>query len=334
MKNGNDLTKQPSFSPDEILSDPYGYTFSEFSQVFGGGIAEKYFNILYREKPKEQYQTIAVKNIFTGGDTQRYVYELCDGKCVETVCIRRKDGITACVSTQVGCPVGCVFCESGKNGFVRNLTASEIVQQIIYLRKKVTRIVFMGMGEPLYNYVTLIKVIHILRERKGLNFPTDGITVSTVGPVAQLKKLREEHIKIQLTVSLHATTQTTRNLIMPNMRSNDIEAIVQAALSYSERHNRKIVIAYLLLPGVNDKPADVRRLGKWFREKNVMINILEYNKTSRSGIRTPSKQELFDFKQRLETAGLNVTLRVSHGRDIKAACGQLAGKYNKPLHKV
>ena len=142
-----------------------------------------------------------VKNICKSSDTEKYVYELKDNKYIETVFIKRRDGGTVCVSTQVGCPVGCIFCESGRNGFVRNLTSSEIVQQIILLRRKVNRIVFMGMGEPLFNYDNLIKAIHILRDRYGLNFPTDGITISTVGPVDQLKKLREEHLKIQLTIS-------------------------------------------------------------------------------------------------------------------------------------
>lgn len=135
------------------------------------------------------------KNICKSSDTEKYVYELKDNKYIETVFIKRRDGGTVCVSTQVGCPVGCIFCESGRNGFVRNLTSSEIVQQIILLRRKVNRIVFMGMGEPLFNYDNLIKAIHILRDRYGLNFPTDGITISTVGPVDQLKNCARNILK-------------------------------------------------------------------------------------------------------------------------------------------
>ena len=287
---------------------------------------------MYRGTPPKKYQTILVKDIYKGGNTQKYIFELSDNKYIETVCINRKDGVTACVSTQVGCHVGCTFCESGRNGFIRNLTPSEIVQQVILLRKKINRIVFMGMGEPLYNYNSLIKAIHILRDRNGLNFPTDGITISTVGPIKQLNKLREEHLKIQLTLSLHATTQRVRNNILPGMRENSIDSIVEAALSYSQRHNRKIVIAYLLLPGINDKPSDVRQLSKWFRGEKVMINILEYNKTSNSKIRKPSKQKMVNFKHKLESAGLEVKMRVSRGEDINAACGQLVSKYNRNKH--
>ena len=197
------------------------------------------------------------------------------------------------------------------------------------IRQKVNRIVFMGMGEPLFNYDNLIAAIHILRDRNGLNFPTDGITVSTVGPVNQLKKLREEHLKIQLTISLHAATQAARNCIIPHMHMYAIEDVVKQALSYSQRHNRKVVFAYLLLPGINDRSSDIRQLAKWFKGKNVMINLLEYNPTSNSKIRAPQKQEMVAFKHQLEQTGLEVTMRVSHGRKIKAACGQLANTYNK-----
>lgn len=140
---------------------------------------------------------------------------------------------------------------------------------------------------------------------------------------------REEHLKIQLTISLHAATQSARNRIIPHMRIYAIEDVVKQALSYSERHNRKIVFAYLLLPGINDRPSDVRQLAKWFRGKKVMINVLQYNPTSNSRIKAPQKREIVAFKHQLEQAGLEVTMRVSHGREINAACGQLANTYNK-----
>jgi 23S rRNA (adenine2503-C2)-methyltransferase len=260
--------------------------------------------------------------------TKKYIFELSDDKCIETVCIKRKTGITACVSTQVGCPVQCVFCESGRNGLTRNLTASEIVQQIVFLKEPINRIVFMGIGEPLYNYDALIKSIHILRDRNGIDFPTDGITISTVGPIKFLKRLREEHIKIQLVLSLHATNQKTRNYIIPGMIGNSIDETVETALSYSKRHNRKLTIAYLLLPGINDKYADIKQLVEWFKHENVMINLLEYNKTNHGVFKTANKKDIKRFKNNLENHGIEVKIRMSHGRNIKAACGQLASKYN------
>ena len=198
------------------------------------------------------------------------------------------------------------FCESGRNGFVRNLTSSEIVQQIILLRRKVNRIVFMGMGEPLFNYDNLIKAIHILRDRYGLNFPTDGITISTVGPVDQLKKLREEHLKIQLTISLHAATQSAEIVLFLTCAYMLLKMLLSKPYPILKGIIAKIVFAYLLLPGINDRPSDVRQLAKWFRGKKVMINVLQYNPTSNSRIKAPQKREIVAFKHQLEQAGLEV----------------------------
>ena len=313
---------------DKIKENPYDYTFEELVDCMPEEVAKRFFYSLYKGNRKSN-ATMKIKDIYNGADTRKYAFELKDGYCIETVCIKRKTGFTVCVSTKVGCPVGCIFCASGSNGFIRNLTAAEIVQQVVLVNEKINRIVFMGMGEPLLNYDALIKAIHILRDRRGLNFPTDGITISTVGPLVQLKKLREEHIKIQLTLSLHATNQKTRDKLLPHMKGNSIHKIVEAVLSYSERHNRKITIAYLLIPGLNDSSADVRQLGRWFREKNVMINLLQYNETENSHLKRPTKQQLVAFKGRLEMAGLDVKLRESRGNNIKAACGQLTSKYNR-----
>lgn len=213
-----------------IQGNPYNYTFDEVAKCMGEERAKSLFKTLYKNGVSPKNQTMTIKDIYVGGDTTKYAFELQDGYCIETVCIKRRTGNTVCVSTMVGCPVGCIFCASGKNGFIRNLSPAEIVQQIVLLKERVNRIVFMGMGEPLFNYDNLIKSIHILRDRNGLNFPTDGINVSTVGPVEQLKRLREEHLKIQFTLSLHATDQATRNMIMPHMKSNSIHSVVEAAL--------------------------------------------------------------------------------------------------------
>lgn len=242
------MVKNASVQATDIYKDPYGYTYSEMVGVLGEVEADKFYRELYSgSQSSNKYKTITIKEIFRGPDTQKYAFELSDGYCIETVSIKRKTGTTVCVSTMIGCPVGCIFCASGENGFVRNLTPSEIVQQVILINGRVNRIVFMGMGEPLFNYDNVIKSIHILRDRKGLDFPTDGITISTTGPLPQMKKLREEHLKIQLTLSLHATNQHVRDYIMPHMKGYDINEVVQSVLSYSERHNRSVTIAVLIL---------------------------------------------------------------------------------------
>lgn len=313
----------------DIINDPFGFTFAEIAGVIGENNSRTLCSFLYKNHTLKKPHALRVQNICKDMHTQKYVYALPDNRCIETVCIKRNTGVTACVSTQVGCPVQCVFCESGRNGLYRNLTPSEIVRQIIFLQEKINRIVFMGIGEPLYNYDSVIKAIHILRDRNGLDFPTDGITVSTVGPVTALKKLREEHIKIQLVLSLHATNQKTRNYIIPGMSGNDIHATVAAALSYSKRHNRKLTVAYLVLPGINDAYTDIKQLVEWFKHENSMINLLEYNHTNHTGFKLASSKDIERFKNILEQHGLEVKTRVSHGRNIHAACGQLASTYNE-----
>ncbi|MDR2811165.1 MAG: radical SAM protein [Tannerellaceae bacterium] len=261
--------------------------------------------------------------VYKDFNTTKYLFELNDGNGIETVCIRRRTGVTICVSTQVGCAVRCAFCLSGQHGLIRNLTETEIVQQVFSVKEHINRIVFMGIGEPLHNYSSLLNSIHILRDRDGLNFPTEGITISTVGPIAGLRKLREEHLKIQLVLSLHATTQSVRNRLIPGMRHNKIEDTVKAVLSYSERHNRKITIAYLLLPGINDSIADKKHLFQWFRDENVRINLFPLNKTI-GHYPFATQTQLRNFKKDLENAGLDVAIREARGKNIQAACGQLA----------
>ncbi len=264
-------------------------------------------------------------------NTTKYLFELNDGNRIETVCIKRRTGITVCVSTQVGCAVGCAFCASGLHGLIRNLTASEIVAQVLSVKERINRIVFMGIGEPLHNYLSLIESIHILRDRNGLNFPTDGITVSTVGVLNRLKRLREEHLKIQLVLSLHATNQSVRNRLIPGMKRNNIEETVKAFLSYGKRHNRKVTVAYLLFPGINDRISDKKQLAKWFRDENVRINLLPFNKTIGT-FRCATAEQLQTFKKDLEALGLEVTIRKTEGRNIQAACGQLVIKHKNKFN--
>ncbi|MDR2080905.1 MAG: radical SAM protein [Campylobacteraceae bacterium] len=327
MKNHNN-----TISIADIISDPFNFTCNEIGGAIGEEDAQELYSFLYKNTDKIKARSIWVKKMLKDAQTKKYLFSLFDDRCIESVCIHRRTGISACVSVQVGCPVRCVFCESGKNGLIRNLSASEIVQQVICLKERVNRIVFMGMGEPLFNYDALIKAIHILRDRNGLDFPTDGISISTAGAVKQLKKIREEHIKIQLVLSLHATTQKVRDHLMPGMRGNDINETIKAALSYAARHNRKLVVAYLLLRGINDKISDIRKLSEWFGGENAMINLLEYNPTH-SGLKPSDKKQLELFKSGLQNGGVEVKIRDSRGQSINAACGQLAGGYMKNQKK-
>ena len=310
-----------------IIMDPYNFTLKEMTNILGDTCSKSVYSMLYKNISRGQVRTLYPRNLIKNADTIKYLFALRDENCIETVCIRRRTGVTACVSTQVGCPVRCIFCESGRNGLTRNLSASEIIQQVLLVKEEINRIVFMGIGEPLYNYNSLIKSIHILREREGLDFPTDGISISTVGPIKYLKKLREEHIKIQLVLSLHATTQDVRDYLMPSMKENDINDIVKSVVSYSERHNRELTIAYLLLPEINDNFSDIKNLTSWFKNENVMINLMRLNNVPQKKLRQPTKIELNKFKNVLEQYGLKVKIREARGDKIRAACGQLAGNH-------
>ncbi len=172
----------------------------------------------------------------------------------------------------------------------------------------------------------MIKSIHILRDRNGLNFPTDGISISTVGPADKLKSLKEEHLKIQLVLSLHATDQRTRDYLIPGMSKYNINEVIASAMEYGRRHKKSISVAYLLLPGINDRKADIENLSKWFSNKNVVMNLLKFNGEKSNEFKSAADEYLKKVKQRLEKNNVKVTIRQSLGTSIKAACGQLVIK--------
>ncbi|MTW18086.1 radical SAM protein [Rhodoplanes serenus] len=258
-----------------------------------------------------------------GSRSEKMLFGLDDGYAVEAVLIRRVDGHTACVSSQVGCAFACRFCASGRAGMKRNLAAGEIVEQVVRLGPRVNRIVFMGMGEPLNNYDAVLAAIRILRDRRGLDFPTTGITVSTIGIPKALARLREEHLAINLTVSLHATTQAVRDHLIPGARRHDLAEVVDRALSWAMRHNRVVTFVYLLLPGLNDSPADADRLALMLAGRPARVNLMRWNPVAGIALPRTPDVSLALFRGRLSRAGVPAVVRDTQGRDIEAACGQL-----------
>ena len=258
-----------------------------------------------------------------GGHSVKHLFGLRDGYAVETVRIRRFDGATACVSSQVGCAVGCTFCASGRGGIKRNLEAGEIVEQVVRLGSGINRIVFMGIGEPLHNYDNVLRAIRILRDRRGIGFPASGITVSTIGPPDALRKLREEHLALNLTVSLHATTQEIRDRIVPGARRHRLEYVVEGGLSWAGRHGRIVTFAYLLLPGINDAQADAVRLARMLQGQPARVNLMRWNPVDDVGLSRIGDATLARFRAQLAEHGIPVVVRDTQGRDINAACGQL-----------
>lgn len=263
------------------------------------------------------------RDVVRTGMSEKLLFGLRDGFAVESVLIRRRDGHTACISSQVGCAFACRFCASGQAGLKRNLTPGEIVEQVVRLGPRVNRIVFMGIGEPLNNYDNVLAAIRILRDRRGMDFPTTGITLSTIGIPKALRALREEHLGINLTISLHATTDEQRAELIPGARKHALAEVVGGALSWARRHNRVVTFVYLLLPGINDADADLRRLCALLAGAPARVNLMRWNSVDGLGFGRVADGRLSSFRRGLEQAGIPVAVRDTQGQSIDAACGQL-----------
>ena len=265
--------------------------------------------------------------------TEKILFALNDGLFVETVRIPEKQKATACVSSQVGCPLACKFCATGRIGFRRNLTPGEIVGQLLYLRGKYNseafeNIVFMGMGEPLLNYENLICSIGIISSEIGLSQSAKKITVSTVGIVPQIYMLADSGLKVNLAISLHAATDEKRRKVMPAAKSYPLAELIRAAKYFAEKREKRVTFEYILFDGFNDTLQDVKDLSNLVKGVPCKINILSYNSVEGLPYRRPSEKKVNEFGRLLYPRAPVVTIRKSRGLDIEAACGQLAGKKN------
>lgn len=268
------------------------------------------------------------------GKTVKAVIRLNDGVAVEMVLMRHRGGRnTVCVSSQAGCPLGCDFCLTGQRGFTRNLTASEIVGQIILFDRllkpedeRVRNVVFMGMGEPFLNYDSVMEAIRLMNDPEGLKIGGRRISISTIGIVKGIKKLAREPIQINLALSLHIPDDRLRTRLIPANREHPIGEVLESVAGYIESTGRKVMIEYLLLDGINDSSADAEKLVillKRTLRHLYYVNLITYNPTGK--YRSPPRDRIEEFQRILEDAGITVTLRHRFGREIKAACGQLAG---------
>jgi 23S rRNA (adenine2503-C2)-methyltransferase len=243
--------------------------------------------------------------------------------------------ITFCVSTQVGCTLDCVFCRTGSMGFLRNLEAHEIVEQVLELRRRVpdekirTNIVFMGMGEPLHNADELIRAIRVLMDPWGLNMGTRRITVSTSGVVPGIRKLAASGTEVGLAVSLNATTEESRQRLMPRAAKTPIPELMSAARDYAVRTKRRVTIEYVLIQDVNDSPQDAERLAALVRGGPFKVNVIPYNPGASPDFTRPDRERVDAFATRLHPTAPVVTVRWSMGPDIAAACGQLKVEQEK-----
>ncbi len=261
--------------------------------------------------------------------TIKYLFALDDDHTIETVLIGSSRRNTLCISSQVGCAIDCRFCASGLAGLTRNLTAAEIVDQIIQVRdlagpnRSINNIVLMGMGEPLANYGNVLRAIRIINAPWGLGIGARRITISTSGIAPRIRKLAEEGLQFELSISLHAADDETRASIMPINKRYPLDVLIDACRHYVEKTNRLITFEYILLAGVNDRFEDARRLSSLLRNIKGKVNLIPYNPVEGLPFETPNPGRQQTFHEALQAGGVAATIRRERGRDIDAACGQL-----------
>ena len=272
-----------------------------------------------------------LKTKFVSSDgTIKFLFELNDGNLIETVLMRHNYGNSVCVTSQVGCNMGCSFCASGELGKVRNLTLAEMALQVLYVdnylnveNQRVSNIVVMGIGEPFDNYETLLKFLTIVNYPKGLEIGARHITVSTCGIVPKIYEFAEFPLQINLAVSLHAPTNELRSKMMKINKVYKIEELIAALKYYLDKTNRRITFEYILIKGVNDRDQDALDLIKLVKNVNCYVNLIPYNEVITNPYKASSHERCEEFFEILRKHGVNATLRMEHGNDVAAACGQL-----------
>ena len=315
---------QPAYRARQLLKWIYAQNVEDFQEMtdvskdFRGWL-EQHARIL----------SVMREKVLTDKDgTRKLLFRLLDGERIESVLIDEERRLTLCVSSQVGCALGCRFCLTGEQGYRRNLSAGEIVDQICAARRelgpeeRITNLVFMGMGEPLANLQQVAKALEIITSDHGLNFSTRKVTLSTVGLVPEMLEL-SRLFPIKLAVSLHAADNETRARIMPINRRYPLEELLEACRQLELPRRQRITFEYLLLAGVNDSSADARKLAKLLKGLRAKINLIPFNEYPGSPFKRPSPKRIEDFQKILQEKHYTATVRQSRGAEIMAACGQL-----------
>jgi 23S rRNA (adenine2503-C2)-methyltransferase len=323
------LKDEPKFR----LKQVYGAIFQKFIENWDDVTV---LSLALREKLKAECPLDIPAEILESKDknTVKAVIDFDDGR-VETVLMRHgQNRNTVCVSSQIGCLLGCEFCLTGAGGFERSLTFYEIVEQVLffarYLKKydeRVSNIVFMGMGEPMLNYDEVMKAVRFFNDEETFNIGARKISISTAGIIDGIKKITKESLQINLALSLHAPDDELRVKLMPVAKNNPLKSLLKAVKSYIDRTNRKVMIEYLMLDGVNDSPTQAEQLAVLLKEnlgRLFVVNLISYNETHK--FRTSSLARIDGFKKILEREGVETVQRFKFGRDVQGACGQLAGR--------
>jgi 23S rRNA (adenine2503-C2)-methyltransferase len=321
---------EPSFRVDQIWQGVYKNLWSEYDQFSNipKALRDKLFSKINFSSLKPIKTLVSNDN-----ETLKYLFQLDDGKAIETVLMKYNHRNTLCISTQVGCAMGCVFCATGQMGFKRNLTPGEIVEQVIFFARelakdgeRVTNIVLMGMGEPFHNYEATMTSIDRLSDQNGFGLGARRFTISTVGLVPMIKRFADENRQVNLAVSLHAVKDDERSSIMPVNNKYPINEVIEACKYYVEKTNRRITFEWALIAGKNDSDQTAEDLSKLLKGLLCHVNAIPLNPTDQTSLQPSDKSQTIRFQRILEKNGIPCTIRLRRGIDIQAGCGQLAIK--------
>ena len=323
---------EPKFRAKQIFDWLYVKRINSFSEMTN-------LSKELREKLAQSFEIttleVAVKQESKDG-TIKFLFELQDGYTIETVLMRHEYGNSVCVTTQVGCRIGCTFCASSIGGLKRNLEAGEIVSQVLTVQKaldetdeRVSQVVIMGIGETFENYDEMMGFLKIINHDKGLNIGARHITVSTSGIIPKIYDFANESLQINFALSLHAADNETRSRLMPINRAYDLDKLMEAIEYYVEKTNRRITFEYGLFGGVNDQVHHARQLAEMIKHLNCHVNLIPVNHVPERDYVKTTKEDIFKFENELKRRGINATIRRNQGADIDAACGQLRAKDRK-----
>jgi 23S rRNA (adenine2503-C2)-methyltransferase len=318
---------EPSYRARQLWTWMYEHLATEFSEMTS---LPKTLRARLAEEAVLYVPPVLAQQISLSGETRKDLLEMQDGEQVEVVLMRYIERRSACLSTQVGCTVGCQFCATGQMGFVRDLTAGEIVAQALHFQReldaqgqRLTNIVFMGMGEPFLNYDHTLKAIYRLMHPEGFNFGQRRMTISTVGIVPGIRRFTKEDLQVNLAVSLHAATDALRNELMPINRRYPLDDLFAAIAAYIDRTNRQVTFEWALIDGVNDTPRQAKALAARIEGMLVHVNLIPLNPTVGFEGRPSSSERVKQFTQILDRHHILHTLRLRRGIEIRAGCGQL-----------
>jgi len=297
--------------------------FSEMTNL-SKGLRDKLDEEFYISVPE-----LVDKQVSETDGTEKFLWRVGDGDTVECVLMKYKHGYTVCISTQVGCRMGCVFCSSALDGFKRNLAPSEMLDQVLFTQdktKRVSNIVLMGIGEPLDNFDNVMRFIELVRHPSGMNIGSRHITVSTCGMAENIDRLAQYDVQLTLAISLHAPDDKTRSMLMPVNNHSSVGELIEAGKRFFHKTGRRVTYEYAMIDGINDSPEQAESVSGLL-DKNTHLNLILLNSLDENTLKPSKEENVRDFTGILKKNGVNFTIRRSLGADIEASCGQLRRRY-------